>query len=63
MPAQLDALSSTERLELDLDMLAAEHKLVVVKELNVTGHSYKLLTPTDAYIYMLNQWQPHDQMH
>ncbi len=56
-------LSSTERLELDLDNIASEHDLVVIKEQNISGDSYRLLTQTDAYIYMLNQWLPNERMH
>lgn len=56
-------LSKAERLELDLESLAIEHDMVIIKKQDVTGCSYKLLNPDDAAIYLLNQWQPTERLH
>ena len=49
-------LSSTTSLEAELDDIAYRYELSVIKEQNVTGNAYTLLTRKDAWIYLLNNW-------
>ncbi len=57
------ALSSTTSLENELDDIAERYDLTVIREQNVTGDQYTLLTKKDAWIYILNQWSQYDKAH
>ena len=56
-------LSSTTSLEAELDDIAYRYELSVIKEQNVTGNAYTLLTRKDAWIYLLNNWTQSAKAH
>jgi hypothetical protein len=57
------ALSSTTSLEAELDDICFRYELTVIKEQNVTGNSYTLMTQRDAWIYLLNNWSEEGKRH